>query len=202
MEDTTLFIILAVFLGIGAIGTFVMKSRLSKKGIPAPSGSLAKVLTIVTGFGFFLTAGIMLNPILKLEESGSESVPAGLIFGLVLVAGGVSLYFVNKKAKMSNGEAILLTVFEAIYGILLLVIFVIKLALSFTGFSLGGSSSGSSNTASTTSNLDKTYQENAKKHNEALKEEGNKQAEANAAAMGFDSANEAAAYGIGPGREE
>ncbi len=198
MEDTTLFIILAVFLGIGAIGTLVMKSRLSKKGTPAPSGSLAKVLTIVTGFGFFLTAVIMLNPILKLEESGSETALAGLIFGLVLAIGGVSLYFVNKKADMSNGEAIILTVFEAIYGILLLVIFVIKLALSFTGFSLGGSSSGSS----TTSNLDKTYQENAKKHNEALKEERNKEAEANAAALGFDSANEAAAYGAGPGREE
>jgi len=137
MEDTTLFIILVAFLAVGAIGTLVMKSKLSKKGILAPSNFLANALTIVTGFGFLLTTLIILNPILQLEESGSENVIAGLIFGLIFVAGGVSLYFINKKANMSKNEAILLTVFEAIYGILALIIFILKLALSFTGFSLG-----------------------------------------------------------------
>lgn len=203
MEDTTLFIILAVFLAIGAIGTLVMKSKLSKKGILAPSNFLTNALTIVTGCAFISVIMLILNPILQFEEMGSEAGLLWLIFGALLAVGGFSLYTINKKAKMSNGEAILLTVFESIWGLLILIIFILKLAVSFIPIVMGGSSSNKgSGSFSVLSNLDKTYQENARKYNEALKEQKNEEAEANAAAMGFDSANEAAAYGLGPGREE
>ena len=203
MEDTTLFIILVAFLAVGAIGTLVMKSKLSKKGILAPSNFLANALTIVTGCSFVFVVMLILNPILQFEDLGSEAWLLWLIFGVLFVVGGFSLYTINKKANMSNGEAILLTVFESIWGLLILIIFILKLAVSFIPIVMGGSSSNKgSGSFSVLSNLDKTYQENARKHNEALKEQRNEEAEAHARSMGFDSANEAASYGMGPGREE
>lgn len=138
MEDTTLFIILAIFLAVGAIGTLVMKSKLSKKGIYVPSNFLTNAVTIVTGLAFLVVGAVILDPTFLSDASTSEAVLGCLIFGGLLIIGGLSLFFINKKANMSNGEAILLTVFESIYGLLMLIIFILKLALSFTGFSLGG----------------------------------------------------------------
>ena len=203
MEDTTLFIILVAFLAVGAIGTLVMKSKLSKKGILAPSNFLANALTIVTGCSFVFVVMLILNPILQFEDLGSEAWLLWLIFGVLFVVGGFSLYTINKKANMSNGEAILLTVFESIWGLLILIIFILKLAVSFIPIVMGGSSSNKgSGSFSVLSNLDKTYQENARKHNEALKEQRNEEAEAYARSMGFSSADEAAAYRMGPGTED
>ena len=173
-------IVMLVLSVVGYVGSlFLANSIVNSTGKDLYTGFIRKVLMFAGGLGItgFLYAG---------EVEGS------LPLAFLLTVGSlVLLFLMNFKKEVSIAQVIIISVLEALSGLVMLLVFAFSIIFKMMGSELSSSI-----------NFDEKIKENARKHNEALKEERNKDAEANAAAMGFDSANEAAAYGMGPGREE
>ena len=174
------FIIMLVCSVVGFFGSlFLAKSIANNTGKDLYTGFIRKVLMIAGGLGIagFLSIG---------QVEGALPVAFLLSIGSLVL-----LFLMNFKKEVSIAQVIIISVLEALSGLVMLLVFAFSIIFKMTGSEFSSSI-----------NFDEKIKENARKHNEALKEERNKDAEANAAAMGFDSANEAAAYGMGPGREE
>ena len=97
----------------------------------------------------------------------------------------------NFKKEVSIVQVILLSVLESLSGLIMLIVLFLSIMTKMMGSGVSSSI-----------NFDEQIKENARKHNEALKEQRNEEAEAYARSMGFSSADEAAAYRMGPGTED
>ena len=181
MESAFVFVLILSV--IGYIGALFFASSIAKStGYNLYSGFIRKCLMIAGGLGL---AGFM-------SLSEDPDVKAYFLLSFVMTFGALALLFLmNKKATVSPVQSVILSVLEILSGFVMLLVFVLSIIFKMMGSSF-----------SNTIDFDNTIAENARKHNEALKEQRNEEAEAAARAMGFDSANEAAAYHMGPGRED
>lgn len=181
METAFVFVLVLSLIGYVA-ALFLASSIAQRTGCNLYSGFIRKCLMVAGGLGM---AGFM-------SLSEEPDVKAYFLLSFVMTFGALALLFLmNKKASVPPVQSLILSVMEVLSGFVMLLVFILSIISKMMGSSF-----------SNTIDFDNTIAENARKHNEALKQQRNEEAEAAARAMGFDSANEAAAYHLGPGRED
>lgn len=174
------FIVMLVCSVVGFFGSlFLAKSIANNTGKDLYTGFTRKVLMIAGGLGIagFLSIG---------QVEGALPVAFLLSIGSLVL-----LFLMNFKKEVSIVQVIIISVLEALSGLIMLIVLFLSIITKMMGSGVSSSI-----------NFDEQIKENARKYNEALKEQSNEEAEAYARSMGFSSADEAAAYRMGPGTED
>ena len=118
---------------IGFIGSTIITNKIVKETGKDLSGGFFKKLVMVAGcLGIILLTSCISSPS-ELEGHISE---AALIGIALLVASLVILFFINKSVAKPL-TAILLSVFQVLYGMLVLVILIFKIIGHFCGIEFG-----------------------------------------------------------------
>lgn len=118
---------------VGFIGSTIMSNKIAKETGKDLSGGFFKKLVMVIGcFGIILLTGCISGSS-DLDGHVSEAV----LLGIVMFLGSLAiLFFINKSAAKPL-QAILLSVFQVLYGMLVLVILVFKVLGHFLGMEFG-----------------------------------------------------------------
>lgn len=118
---------------IGFIGSTIMTNKIAKETGNDLSGGFFKKLVMVIGcVGIILLVGSISSS----GEVGGHIVEAILLGIFLILASLAILYFINKSAT-TPASAILLSVFQILYGMLVLVLITIKILGHFLGMEFG-----------------------------------------------------------------
>lgn len=136
MENLTLWVVLA-FCAVGFIGsTVICRKVLKNEGVDLSGGFFKKIVMVIGSLGIIVISQGLIDG--ASSDEWAQVLPFGI--GAILVS-LLILFFVN-KAAVKPSTAIILSAFQVMYGVLIFVVVVLKLAAGMAGFQLGGSSIG------------------------------------------------------------
>ncbi len=148
-------IAIAIVCLVGYFGSAVMCNKVAKeKGLDLTGGFLKKIPMVASGFGvcILMSAIFMGDEEMLLFEMG---VAMNVLIGLAVFLAGAGILFLTNKKAGDMGIVITLSIFQAMSGLLMLIVFIFKLIGLGFGIQFG-------TTKKVTTQMD--YERNVQKH--------------------------------------
>lgn len=154
MENLTFWVVLA-FCVVGFIGSTVICHKVLKNdGVDLSGGFFKKIVMVIGSLGIIVISQGLI------DGASSDEWAQVLPFGIGAIAVSLLILFFVNKSAVKPSIAIILSVFQVMYGVLIFLIVVLKLASRMAGFQLGGSSFDGSSIGGAKQN---TYTQKVKK---------------------------------------